>query len=160
MVKLNQEAALYLLLGLEKPDVDVGHHDLSRVQVVLTCPDYAAVDRAGGDEEDEKGKLKGEGFNTKEPPDLELSLNAVLLALKETGIQLSDAVWAKCIREDLKGTKADVPKDALIALQVVDAEQPPQPLIKTRTPSKRTGTKEIDIKVTRLTKEEFALRKA
>lgn len=158
MAKLGEEmqaAALHLLLGLKAPeDIPPGHYDLSRIEITARFPEFAAVDRAGGDEKDEKGNLLGLGFDVKPAPDLSLSLGMILLALKKTGAALTKEAWAECVREGLKesAAKPDVPPEALDALKIVQAEQPAAKPVKAATQKKRTGTKEIILTMKRLPK--------
>lgn len=156
MKKPSIEAALHLAQGaLKSQDVPPGHHDLSRVQVTLTFPEFAAVDRGAG--------TQGDGFDAgDEPPGLELPAAAVLLfvnrLLEESGELQAEwaGLWYECIRAALAGADADPPPSALVALARVQAELPPAAPVPRRTAAKRTGASEVAIAVKRLPKAKAA----
>jgi hypothetical protein len=151
-----EEAALHLLLGVANGEVPVGDHDLSNVQLIVTFPPFANVTRAEGD--------AGEGYDLVPPPSSEwpgLTPSAVMLfvnaLLMTVTIQKSIRVklWADALRDAHKGIEPSPPAEALAELEKFQAALPPLPVSepgKKKTPSKRTGTKEIDIQIRRLPK--------
>lgn len=162
MKKPNFDAMMHLLKGtLDALPIEVPPgvaHQLGGHQVVFTIPDFATVTRAEG--------TAGKGFNLDPPatapgpPVLSITLAAALLFLSRCGIpggKKAQARWEECIRESLVLKDAPLPIEALTALATVQAEQkapawePGEPT-KTRTPSKRTGAKEVKIEIQRLPK--------
>src|ERR1022692_26527 len=128
MAKPNIAAAAHLAAGAlaKVEDVPVGNHDLSRIEMVLSFPDFCAVGRAAGTDKD--------GWNSRPGPPLAITLGAVLLFLERVKAKagemkeltrpgdLSAAVqnlWAECIRDDLKNIREKPPLEALAALQRV-----------------------------------------
>ncbi len=158
-------AAHYALGALDKflkgLPVPVGHHDLCNIEMTLTFPNVAFVDRAEG--------TKGEGFNLAKPvivAPLEFTFEAMKLYVERLSeVELkspakNQKLLAECLRDSLKGTKAEFSADALKALAIVQAEQPvlePPALGEpTKTSSKRTGDLEVDIECRRPVKAKVA----
>jgi hypothetical protein len=166
MAKINKDsplfqAALHLATGALKPgEITPGHHDLSRMEIVLRFPEFAAVDRADGNAGE-----GNEGFDALDAPLPELSPEAVLLfayCLIERADDEIDMtqLWVESIRAADAGAKVEAPTAALDALAQVQAELPPAEKVLRRTPSKRTGEKGVEIEMKRLPKKPKAIQAA
>jgi hypothetical protein len=122
--------------------VPVGVYDVSNYQGTISTSDPAAVTRAGGD--------KGDGTNKGEAPKLAITPNAVLLLLKGAKVEATPDMWAQCLRDDLKGDAAAAPDNALVALEIVQAEHDkvsPTKAEPKATSATCTGAKELTIDI-------------
>lgn len=181
----NDAAVLHLILGaaekglkkLEKDHakespgeelIPPGHHDCGSLQVTLTTPPHASVDRAEGSE--------GAGYELGEPAQLSITPVAVALYIEKVrslGPPTKGAAalqrWEECIRQAQawKGKADDLlPAEAFEALALVQADQPvvepdPKKTPKERmdagevlraTPRKRIGEGEVEIEIKRVRK--------
>lgn len=152
-------AALHLAAGaLEKREaVPPGHHKLDNLQVVLTFPAHASVDRAEGTE--------GDGFDAGTVPEPKLSPMAVQLFLRGVIELLPKAearklaqVATDAIAADERGDTCEPPAVLVEAMIAAAAAKPPAPAKPKATPAKRTGAGEIQIDVRRAAAK--AVRKA
>lgn len=152
-MKPNEAAVLHLAAGALKPaEVPVGHHDLSRVQLILTFPAFCAVSRAAG--------TNGDGTDAGAIAEPKLTAAAMCLFLDRVRMYLPRALglkttedlgplWADCIREAARGGVADPPLEALAALARIHDELRPVAAPR-RTPAKRIGAGEVTAGIKRL----------
>jgi hypothetical protein len=142
-------------VGLSKEELPAPCRvDLSRMQIVITCPDGAAVERA-------EGSL-GEGYEPKKLPSVVTLPAALLFIGRRAESKLSDyALWSQCIRdaEALKPKPETVqPHDALQALRDFQNKIPKDQLPKEKTDHERPGFKGIQIAVQRMTMKDHTER--
>lgn len=152
MKKVNEAAALHFAEGcLRDNEVPVGDHDLSRVRVILTFPDGAAVQRGEGSEGDGH-EAEGAGQ----------SVNAVaaLLFIKKSGIKgpTSFGLWKSCILEAAKTklkAKDLTPPEAVEAMREIHEAIPDDEKPTKKTSASRVGVAGVEISVERLTIKSF-----
>lgn len=157
MKRVNQPAALHWAAGAIKDnDVAVGTHDLSRVRIVITCPDGAAVHRGPGSE--------GDGYEATAPTD-KISIEAALLFIERAGLvgPTTFGLWKSCLREAMETkvkAKDHIPTEAAEALKALQSEMQDECKGKKATPATRTGIAGVQICVERLTKTRLAFEEA
>jgi hypothetical protein len=133
MKAINEAAARHFALGvLKEQDVPVGMHALGGVQIVITCPDGAAVNRPEGD--------LGEGLDSCEPS---IPLAAALLFIERQGLSSADGVravdeWKQCIIDTAqKKVRPATPAAAMAALKELAKEMQPGCRVSKRTSAER-----------------------
>ena len=142
-----EAAVLHFAAGaLKAQDVPVGHHDLSRVQLTLTFPQFAAVVRAAGS--------TGKGYDIGEAPAPDLSLAAALRFIELAGLagERYASWWLQAVRETERGMVTEIPPEAQAALAQLAAELPPAAPPQRKTPAKRSAADEVEIAFKRLPK--------
>jgi len=156
MKAINEAAALHFAAGaIKADDVPVGRHDLSRVQVVITFPDGAAIERGAGSE--------GDGREACAPPEV-ISLAAALLFIERSGLNgpTAYALMRSCIVEasekDLK-PKDVMPAWALGALRDVQADMQTDCKPTKKTPATRVGIAGAEVSIVRLSVQGFNAQK-
>jgi hypothetical protein len=148
MKKFCEAAVLKFARGvLKDQDVPVGEHDVSRVRVILTFPEGAAVNRIAGSE--------GDGQEAAGPSD-SVSAAAALLFIQKAGVigPTTFPIWMECIREaaerELKA-KDLTPPEAKDALKRIEAAMPKDCKRTKATPATCIGVKAADVSIERLT---------
>jgi len=165
---VNIPAAAHFLMGalekflkLEENAIPPGKpHDLCDVEFTARFPSNAFVTRGEG--------TKGGGFNlgtARDPVPLQITMDAMMLfeerctAKEFESVKKAQTLMESCLRDALKGMKAEPPAWALAALAVVQAEQPiPEPVEPEprKTAAKRTDDLSVEIEVRRRMKQAVA----
>jgi hypothetical protein len=135
---------------LKKPEYEVKPdlYNLAGLEGTFSMAPDASVNRGIGNEVDDKGKVVGRGFDV---CDLSLPAMAVRLFVRrftEDSTQDKTQLWARCLRDALKGDKCEYPDEAKAALKIVQDELPKghDELLK-KTEAKRTGANGVTWKI-------------